>query len=156
VKVYSQVGPRLKQVRMMKLLERTKDDEDEEKDLLMKLQKKWPQDKTNDNLDFNLACLSLKNMYNMSDVSYRKLWLWIKDVIRRGGDLSKMPSVVRLNEKTKELLPKEMEVNSVMAKVSLKDLLEHTICRILVRPDVYQNLDDGDAPEYVGKGGNDS
>ena len=42
------------------------------------------------------------------------------DVIKRGGDLTKMPTEKQLRLKTKEFLPKDMCVNSTSAKVNLK------------------------------------
>ena len=77
------------------------------------------------------------------------------DVIKRGGDLTKMPTEKQLCLKTKEFLPKDMCVNSTSAKVNLKNLLEHTIHRLLLRPDINTDVIDGDRLEYICKIGSD-
>ena len=48
-----------------------------------------------------------------------------------------------------------MSVDSTSAKVKLRDLLEHTIHRLLLRPDIRKELIDGESLEYICKNGSD-
>jgi hypothetical protein len=60
------------------------------------------------------------------------------DILKREGDLTKLPTDEQMRKTTKELLPKQMAVDSSSARVKMSDLVEHTVHRFLLtfRPGV--------------------
>ena len=81
---------------------------------------------------------------------------WIFDLLRRGFDLSKMPSSSTLKAKfKKEMLPPDMSSCETGAQFDMTAALFHTGKRFLERPDVRENLKEGDLVRHLAKVGSD-
>ena len=105
---------------------------------------------------FKFACLNAMKTLSMSDTKFDDLRWWIFDLLRRGFDLSKMPSSSTLKAKVKkEMLPPDMASCETGAEFDMTAALFHTGKRFLERPDIRENLKEGDSVQHLAKVGSD-
>ena len=105
---------------------------------------------------FKLSCLNAMKTLSLSDTKFDDLRWWIFDLLRRGFDLSKMPSSSTLKAKVKkEMLPPDMASCETGAEFDMTAALFHTGKRFLERPDIRENLKEGDCLRHLAKVGSD-
>ena len=105
---------------------------------------------------FKLSCLNAMKTLSLSDTKFDDLRWWIFDLLRRGFDLSKMPSSSTLKTKVKkEMLPPDMSSCETGAEFDMTAALFHTGKRFLERDDIRGNLKEGDSVRHLAKVGSD-
>lgn len=104
----------------------------------------------------NLACLAIMKDTGVSSRNLLKIIYWIKDVLKRNGDLDNLPHEKTLMQKKNELVPEGVTSTKTEAKIPMKNLCEHTTKRSLMRPDIAQKMINSCHYEYVWKAGSDA
>ena len=106
--------------------------------------------------DFKLCCLNLMKTLRLSDTKYDDLRWWIMDILERGFSLSAMPASNTLKAKVlKEMVPPNMCSSATGAEFQLNDVLFHTGRRFLERPDIKEQVKEGDTVIHLAKVGAD-
>ena len=89
--------------------------------------------------------------YNLDDFRFG-----VADLVRRGFDLSKLPTYKRLRKTTiAAMIPLGLVSSETGASVPIVSALHHTGRRFLLRPDIKKNVRDGDVITHLAKIGSD-
>lgn len=105
-----------------------------------------------------LSCL---NLISSADISMNKwdfLRLWIRDFIKRGGDILNLPCSKTLRSSKDKMVPSGLLVTSSSARIPLQSMFMHTAQRLFLRPDMQsqvERLQDGEELEMLWKWGVD-
>ena len=148
---FSDMKPRQRRAILSDEMTELAGDQLKEKGLHDRLQKKFDDGQ----LDLRMPCLNLMNDVRLSVRDYKKVRLWIKDILQRGGNLNNMPSDEVLRDFKKDLVPEGLVATEKEARVKLQDSLDHTANRFFMRPDFEDYLEDGAAFEMLTKAGSD-
>ena len=106
--------------------------------------------------EFKLAVLSLMKTLNLSERKLDDLRYWINDMIRRGMDLSKIPTFLNLRRTTiKEMIPDGFSSSNTGTKIQVVSHLHLNARRLLIRGDISLKLQDGDEIVHLAKIGSD-
>ena len=102
-------------------LENLGKDEDKQRALYLRLKKKFEGSIQEDSsLDMELAVCALQADLDLSENGWKKLRLWILDLIQRGGDLSKLPTYNKLKIYKEKMVPQGLVSNAKDARVTLQ------------------------------------
>ena len=106
--------------------------------------------------EFKLAVLSLMKTLHLSKRKLNDLRFWIRDMIKRGMDLSRIPDYDNLRKTTiTEMIPEGFKSCNTGAHIPVVSALQHTGRRFLLRPDISEKLQDGDEIVHLAKIGSD-
>lgn len=108
--------------------------------------------------DIKLSCLNMIKDSGSSMNGWDVIRLGVRDIHRRGGDVINLPSRKTLLAYKRALIPKGLEVTATMARIPLKNVLDHTAERLAVRPDLrpfFNSLPAGARPHLLWKWGVD-
>jgi hypothetical protein len=148
----------------------------------LRKRKKSAEGETKEEVDVGVCCLNAMSILGLSETKFDDLRWWLKDMIRRGVDLSNLPNSDILRKTTmKEMIPPDMESGETGASFPLQSALHHTGHRflersvlsyiffqtpsfvncpltllLLSRPDIKSQLMDGDIVKHIAKIGSDS
>ena len=103
-----------------------------------------------------LVVLSLMKTLHLSKRKLNDLRFWIRDMIKRGMDLSRIPDYDNLRKTTiTEMIPEGFKSCNTGAHIPVVSALQHTGRRFLLRPDISEKLQDGDEIVHLAKIGSD-
>ena len=85
-----------------------------------------------------LAVLSLMKTLHLSKRKLNDLRFWIRDMIKRGMDVSRIPDFDNLRKTTiKDMIPEGSECYNTGAYIPVVSALQRTGRRFLLRPDIF-------------------
>ena len=156
-KAYSELGKQRKKQRRSTVIHQIREDNGLEDDLFEELKvKKNSSGYSGEDEAFKLACLNLMKTLGLSSTKYNDLRWWVKDVMKRGLNLSAMPTARVLKAKiAKEMVPPNMKTSEQGAHFDMVEALFHTGSRFLVRQDVKENLKEEGTVIHLAKVGSD-
>ena len=156
-KAYSELGEKRKKQRKSTVIQQIREDSGLENDVFEDLKvKKNNSGDSGEDEGFKLACLNLMKTVGLSNTKYNDLRWWVKDAMKRGFNLSAMPTARVLKAKiSKEMIPPNMKTSEQGAHFDMVETLLHTAPRFLVRQDVRENLKEEGTVIHLAKVGSD-
>ena len=156
-KQFDEAGEKTKSRRVKSVIQHLEEDQGLEGAVLKTLEtRKESEDDDDVSEEFKLAVLSLMKTLNLSERKLDDLRYCINDMIRRGMDLSKIPTFLNLRRTTiKEMIPDGFSSSNTGAKIPVVSHLHLTARRLLIRGDISSKLQDGDEIVHLAKIGSD-
>ena len=135
-KVFEEAGRETKRERIKSIIEQIENDPGLEEAVMDTLQQRKKSEDCDEEVseEFKIAVLSLMKTLEISGRKLDDLRYWIKDMIRRGMDLSKIPNYHKLSQTTmKDMIPDGLSSSNTGASFPIISALHHTAQRFLLR-----------------------
>ena len=158
IKDFESAGKLTQKKRLKSVIYQIETDPGLEEAVLDTLQQRKNSEEEDDEVteEFKMAVLSLMKTLSLSEKKLDDLRFWIRDMLRRGMDLSKITHYQKLRQTTiKDMIPDGFSSSSTGASIPIISELHHTVQRFLLWPNINSKLQDGDIIQYVAKIGSD-
>ena len=158
IKDFENAGKLTQKKRLKSVIYQIETDPGLEEAVLDTLQQRKNSEEEDDEVteEFKMAVLSLMKTLSLSEKKLDDLRFWIRDMLRRGMDLSKITHYQKLRQTTiKDMIPDGFSSSSTGASIPIISELHHTVQRLLLWPNINSKLQDGDIFQHVAKIGSD-
>ena len=132
---FENVGKKYQKERVKSVIEQMEVDPGLEEAVFDTLQQRKKSEDEDDEVpeEFKMAVLSLMKTLNLSARKLDDLRFWIRDMLRRGMDLTKIPPYKNLRKTTiQDMIPDGFSSSNTGASIPIISALHHTVRRFLL------------------------